>query len=102
MQLALNLFVRLQAAVALLQVDLANHLLNLLPPTLRVDLLHGNGTLKTRCVTHTVEDMIIGDPSEAVRSADIERVLKDHFEVVEDRNCNQETNSGAIPRKPAS
>lgn len=68
------------------QLALANQLLNWLPPSLRVDLLYGDGRLKTKCVTHTVEEMIIGDPSEAVRSADIERVLKDHFDVVEEKN----------------
>ena len=50
------------------QLARAGHLLNLLPPDLRVDLLAGDGkTLKDKCVAFSVEQMIIGDPSEAVR-----------------------------------
>lgn len=68
------------------QLEMANHLLHFLPPSLRIDLLHGNNTLKTKCVKPTVEEMIQGDPSEAVRSADIERVLNQYFEVTEEKN----------------
>jgi hypothetical protein len=53
---------------------------------LRVDLLAGDSRLKTKSVTPTVAEMIAGDPSEAVRSADIERVLKHSFEIIEEKN----------------
>ena len=56
------------------QLDLANEMLALLPEDLRRDL--GNGGLKSEIVRPTVEHMVRHDPSEAVRSADIERLVK--------------------------
>jgi len=67
------------------QRTMSDALIMLLPPDLRVDLLKADGTLKTRSVAPTVEDMIIGDPSEAVRSGEIEAVLAAHFDIVDDK-----------------
>jgi hypothetical protein len=57
----------------------------LLPPTLRTDLLKADGSVKTQITAPTVEAMIAGDPSEAVRSGDIEKILGQHFRVIEDK-----------------
>jgi hypothetical protein len=67
------------------QRTMSDALIMLLPPDLRVDLLKADGTLKTRSVAPTVQDMIIGDPSEAVRSGEIEAVLAAHFDIVDDK-----------------
>jgi hypothetical protein len=48
-----------------------------------VDLTKGGH--KEKVIRYSVEQMIEMDPTEAVRSADIERVLYETFEVVEDR-----------------
>lgn len=68
------------------QVEMADKLLNMLPVDLRYDLQQNGNVLKTKSLTPTVEDMIAGDPSEAARSADIDRVLKEHFEIIEEKN----------------
>ena len=67
------------------QKSMADTLIMLLPPELRVDLLAGDGRLKTVSVAPTVEEMILGDPSESVRSGDIERVLGEYFDVIADK-----------------
>ena len=67
------------------QKSMADTLIMLLPPELRVDLLAGDGRLKTVTVAPTVEQMILGDPSESVRSGDIERVLGEYFDVIADK-----------------
>jgi len=66
------------------QLELANEVLVLLPEDLRRDL--GNGGLKSEIVRPTVEHMVRHDPSEAVRSADIERLVKAQFDVVGEWN----------------
>jgi ubiquinone/menaquinone biosynthesis C-methylase UbiE len=66
-----------------LQMRLANQILHTLPPDLRVDLTHGGH--KETVARNTVEQMIAMDPTEAVRSAEIERLLYEMFRVVEDR-----------------
>ena len=69
------------------QRTMADALINLLPSDLRTDLLHRDGRLKTEAVAPTLHNMMYGDdPSEAVRSGDIEAVLRQHFEVIEEKN----------------
>lgn len=65
-----------------LQLEKADELLALLPEPLRHDL--ENGGLKERNRRPTIEEMIETDPSESVRSAEIETVLQEHFEIVEE------------------
>ena len=67
------------------QVAMANRLINMLPEDLRLDLTGDGRRLKTKSVTPTPEELIAGDPSEAVRSADIDRVLKEHFDIIEEK-----------------
>jgi SAM-dependent methyltransferase len=66
------------------QVEMANALINVLPEPLRRDLR--TGRVKTTAIRPTTDEMIAGDPSEAVRSADIESVLKEYFQVVGEWN----------------
>ncbi len=66
------------------QLDMANAALRSIPAELRRDL--ANGGRKTTVERPTVEHMIRTDPSESVRSADIERLLKDHFAVIGEWN----------------
>jgi SAM-dependent methyltransferase len=61
------------------QVELANQLVRLLPEELRHDLQRGG--MKTEVCRPTVQHMVNHDPSEAVRSAEIESLLKAHFDV---------------------
>ena len=65
-----------------LQLEHADALLGLLPEELRVDLV--NGGLKVENRRPTIEEMIETDPSESVRSAEIESVMADHFEILEE------------------
>jgi SAM-dependent methyltransferase len=67
------------------QVAMANRLILMLPEEIRVDLMGDGRKLKTKSVTPTVAELMAGDPSEAVRSADIDRVLKQHFEILEEK-----------------
>ncbi len=67
-----------------LQVDLANRQLATLPNELRVDL--ATGLVKPRVERPTVAEMVAADPSEAVRSAEIETELKARFDVVGEWN----------------
>jgi len=62
-----------------IQLLLANALLALLPRRLRIS--HPAGTLKGRCPRSTVAQMIEMDPSESVRSGEIERVWQSFFSV---------------------
>jgi SAM-dependent methyltransferase len=66
------------------QVDMANALIALLPEELRRDLQSGG--LKTAVVPPTVEHMVKHDPSEAVRSGEIEALVKACFEVSHEWN----------------
>jgi SAM-dependent methyltransferase len=66
------------------QVEMANGLITLLPDHLRRDLR--TGRLKTTAICPTIDEMIAGDPSEAVRSAEIEPLLKEYFHVVDEWN----------------
>jgi SAM-dependent methyltransferase len=66
------------------QIDMANALLGLIPKELRRDL--SDGGLKTGVVRPSVEHMIRSDPSESVRSGEIERLVKQYFEVVGEWN----------------
>jgi len=61
------------------QERLANQQLATLPPALRRDL--SSGGLKDAIHRPTVAEMIANDPSEAVRSAEIEPALRDRFGV---------------------
>lgn len=62
----------------------ANRLLALLPETLRAGIR--DGFRKDTVQRPTVDDMIAADPTEAVRSQDIMRLLPDYFEIVEVRD----------------
>jgi SAM-dependent methyltransferase len=66
------------------QVEMANAVLALIPEELRSDL--GNGGMKTAVERPSVEHMIRTDPSEAVRSGEIERLVNHHFDVVAEWN----------------
>ena len=66
------------------QVEMANALVAMLPEHLRRDLQ--NGGLKTEVVHPTVKHMVAHDPSEAVRSAEIEPLVKSCFDVVNEWN----------------
>jgi SAM-dependent methyltransferase len=66
------------------QLELANQLTALLPEDLRRDLQHGG--LKKEVERPTVTHMVEHDPSEAVRSGEIETLVKSHFEVVGEWN----------------
>ena len=66
------------------QEDMANALLGLLPNDLRRDLQ--NGGVKKKIVHATVKQMVAHDPSESVRSAEIESLVKSCFDVVNEWN----------------
>jgi SAM-dependent methyltransferase len=66
------------------QVAMANALLLLLPEDLRRDLLDGG--VKNEIVVPTVQQMLAYDPSEAVRSGEIEALVKACFNVVHEWN----------------
>ena len=63
------------------QIELANTLSQLMPVDLRRDLVSGG--VKTEIVRPTVTQMVTYDPSEAVRSGEIERIVKASFDVFE-------------------
>ena len=64
------------------QLDAANQVLAELPEPFRRQ-LDSPGQIKTAVSRPTIESMNAGDPSEAIRSAEIVPLLKDYFEVVE-------------------
>jgi 2-polyprenyl-3-methyl-5-hydroxy-6-metoxy-1,4-benzoquinol methylase len=66
------------------QIKAANDILNIIPENLRYDLQHHVTKQKIR--RPTIDEMISDDASEAVRSADIEKILKRHFDVLEEKN----------------
>lgn len=66
------------------QVELAEALLKLLPEELRYDPIRKQVMKKIARVSES--EMIRMDPSEAVRSADIDDALKASFEIVEEKN----------------
>jgi SAM-dependent methyltransferase len=66
------------------QAEMANALMTLLPESLRRD-LQGGG-LKTGIGRPTVRQMVSADPSEAVRSGDIEGLVRAHFEILGEWN----------------
>ena len=61
------------------QIELANAQLTKIPPALRRDRV--SGQVKTEVHRPSVAEMIATDPSEAVRSAEIERLLRSSFDV---------------------
>ena len=63
---------------------MATELTLALPEDLRRDLQRGG--IKSRVERPSIEHMIRHDPSEAVRSAEIESLLKARFEIVEEWN----------------
>jgi SAM-dependent methyltransferase len=67
-----------------LQLEMANALTALLPEDLRRDLQ--NGGIKSRVERPTVGHMVRHDPSEAVRSAEIEPQLKARFDIAGEWN----------------
>ena len=66
------------------QLDMANALTAVLPEDLRRDLQQGG--VKTEIVRPTVRHMVTHDPSEAVRSAEIEPLVKAYFDIVGEWN----------------
>jgi hypothetical protein len=64
------------------QLALANGFLDSLPMRLR---RMPSGALKGRLRRPTIEAMLVLDPTEAIRSAEIPALLRDHFDVVEER-----------------
>ena len=66
------------------QLRLATEQLDTLPPALRKDLT--TGRTKTAIHRSTVDEMRAADPSEAVRSAEIETALRSRFEVIGEWN----------------
>ncbi len=66
------------------QLQLANDIFRLLPAPLRYDLTHKN--TKTEIRRPSVEEMMQADPSEAVRSAEIEALLRRYFQILEEKN----------------
>lgn len=66
------------------QIALANDVFRLLPEELRYDLQNNN--IKTEIGRFSVEEMMQHDESEAVRSAEIEDILRQNFNVVEEKN----------------
>lgn len=66
------------------QIEMANQVTALLPEDLRRDLQKGG--VKTEIERPTVRHMVRHDPSEAVRSGEIESLVKGHFDVVGEWN----------------
>lgn len=66
------------------QLDAANQALAGLPERFRRQ-LNRQGQVKTAVARPTIESMNTGDPSEAIRSAEIVPLLTDYFEVIEFR-----------------
>lgn len=66
------------------QLEMANQVMAMLPQDLRRDLQRGG--VKTGIDRPTVQHMLRHDPSEAVRSAEIEELVKSHFDVVGEWN----------------
>lgn len=66
------------------QIEMANALIERLPASLRRDL--STGATKTAAARPSIAQMVAYDPSEAVRSAEIERLLKAQFDVVNEWN----------------
>jgi len=65
------------------QLRLGNTLLDSLPERLR---RLPSGTPKSRLTRPTIEQMIAADPTEAVRSAEILPLVRNHFTVIEERS----------------
>jgi len=66
------------------QIEMANQIIKLLPEDLRRDLQ--NGGVKTEIERPSVQHMVKHDPSEAVRSGEIEGLVKACFDVVGEWN----------------
>jgi SAM-dependent methyltransferase len=66
------------------QLEMANALTAVLPEDVRRDLQRGG--VKTEIVRPTVKQMVAHDPSEAVRSGEIEMLVKAHFDIVGEWN----------------
>jgi SAM-dependent methyltransferase len=66
------------------QIEMANQLAALLPEELRRDVRDGG--IRTAIERPTIRHMIRHDPSEAVRSSDIEALVKSYFDVVGEWN----------------
>jgi 2-polyprenyl-3-methyl-5-hydroxy-6-metoxy-1,4-benzoquinol methylase len=68
------------------QVDAINNALDMLPPELKQSLSRP-GEQKSPVSRPTIDEMNAGDPSEAIRSAEIAPVLREVFEQVDFRGC---------------
>jgi len=64
------------------QLQIINELLASLPPQYRAD-LRRPGQVKSRVERPTVVQMLLSDPSEAVRSAEIVPLIRQRFEIVQ-------------------
>ena len=63
------------------QLDLINHILSILPEKYRIS--RRSRILKTKCVRPTIVEMNTVDPSEAVRSEDIMKLLPLYFDIID-------------------
>ena len=68
------------------QLQMATELIGLIPEPLRRDVRRSDGRPKKSAARPWALQMMVLDPSEAVRSAEIEMVLKQRFDVVEEKN----------------
>ena len=66
------------------QLKAANEVFRIIPEDLRYDLQYH--VIKQEITRPSVEEMMRHDPSEAVRSADIETILKKYFVILEEKN----------------
>ena len=68
------------------QIQIAQELLDIIPPELKIDLY--NPTLrrtKTKILRPTIDDVIKGDPSEAIRSGELIELLNKEFDILEQK-----------------
>lgn len=66
------------------QIEHGNRILNLLPENLRIDC--DTGKVKVEFNKPLLSQMIVNDPSEAIRSADILKLIYSEFEVIDRRD----------------
>jgi SAM-dependent methyltransferase len=67
------------------QLEMANEVLQVLPEELRRDLSGLGLRLKKQVRRRTINEMMTGDPSEAVRSGEIEALLRRWFDIIEEK-----------------
>lgn len=67
------------------QLEMVNRLLERLSPELRRDVVLDDGTPRATVSRPSVEEFVREDPSEAIRSGEVLRLLESRFEKVEER-----------------